>query len=170
MIKAILACDGQGGIAKSGVMPWPRNKQDLQHFKELTSGSTVVMGRRTWEAKDMPTPLPGRTNIVVTRDLEYVAVGALIISDNLDQRLTELAESNTIFVIGGADLFVRLIDQISILHLTRITGNYDCDTFLPLDLIVEKFSRIDRVAVDKMTIFETYFARKLHDLSFTTVV
>lgn len=105
---------------------------------------------------------------MVTRDRDYVADGALTISDNLDSRLTKLAESNTVFIIGGADLFVRLIDNISILHLTRITGNYDCDTFLPFDLIDDKFSRIDRITVDKMTIFETYFARKLHDLSFTT--
>lgn len=165
MIKAILACDSQGGIAKNGILPWPRNMTDLKHFKLLTSGSTVVMGRRTWEAPDMPTPLPGRRNVVVTSNLSYNAVGAEILSGNLPLGLTNLAQSNTVFVIGGASLFVEVIDEIQILHLSRIIGQYDCDTFLPLDLIGERFEMIDRVDVDKTTRFETYFARKLNDLS-----
>lgn len=167
MIKAILACDGQGGIARNGIMPWPKNQADLRHFRQLTSGSTVVMGRGTWEAKDMPTPLPNRFNVVVTSDPNYKAEGA-VVSNDIKTDLTKLAESNTVFVIGGAKLFEHLIDEISIFHLSRITGHYECDTFLPLDLIAEKFQLIDSVEVDKMTRFETYFARKLYDLSLQT--
>lgn len=168
MLRAILACDALGGIARNGVMPWPHNRQDLQHFKQLTSGHTVVMGRRTWEAPDMPTPLPKRTNIVVTRDPSYSAEGATVIHTDTTDHLTNLAKSNTVYVIGGAELVVSLLDHISILHLTRISGNYDCDTFLPLDRIQAQFMCIDRVTVDSMTVFETYLARKLHDLPVQT--
>ena len=168
MIRAILACDARGGIACHGIMPWPRNQLDLQHFKSLTQGHTVVMGRRTWEAPDMPTPLPNRTNIVVTKDTEYQAEGATVLHGDLTESLTILAKSNTVYVIGGAELVVSLLDNISILHLTRVSGNYDCDTFLPLDRIKDQFVCIDRVIVDSLTVFETYLARKLHDLPIQT--
>lgn len=159
MIQAILACDGQGGIARNGVMPWPRNREDLYRFREITSGATVVMGRATWEAADMPSPLPGRTNIVVTRDPGYTAADATIITDNLEQHLTKLSEDSKVFIIGGAGLFTRLIDSIDVLHLTRIAGDYNCDTFLPMDLIAERFEKADATRADALTTFETYVRR-----------
>lgn len=159
MIRAIFACDSQGGISKNGVMPWPRNQSDLQHFRSLTTGSVVVMGRNTWEAVDMPSPLPKRTNIVVTTNQNYNATGATVISQNIPEYLTSLSKSNTVFVIGGANLFTQLIDQIQVLHLTRISGNYDCDTFLPLDQIQEKFLCVDRYQVNNLTAFETHIAK-----------
>lgn len=168
MIRAVMACDSQGGIAKNGVMPWPRNMTDLKHFKMLTAGNTVVMGRLTWEASDMLTPLPDRKNIVVTSNTAYDAEGAEILSSNIISSLTNLAESNTIFVIGGAKLFKLLIDEIQILYLSRIVGSYECDTFLPMNYISKCFERIDSVDVDKMTRFETYIARKFNDLSIRT--
>jgi dihydrofolate reductase len=73
-----------------------------------------------------------------------------------------------VFVIGGAVLFEQLIDVIDILHLSRITGHYDCDTFLPLAKINQRFDILDRVVVDNMTQFETHIARRLHDLPIRT--
>lgn len=163
MIKAILACDAQGGIARKGIMPWPHNKKDLQHFSKLTRDQIVVMGRGTWEAEDMPTPLPHRTNIVVSssnlddgqfRQITNLNAGDLAVLDSNHP-------SQDVFVIGGATLFVSVIDDIEILHLTKIAGNFDCDTFLPLDLIKEKFSLIDRISIDNTITFETYINRKL---------
>lgn len=165
MIKAILACDGQGGIARHGVMPWPRNKRDLQHFSKLTRNQIVVMGRGTWEAEDMPTPLPNRVNVVVSTtglDDDDIDLG---IAGNVADNLHNLDDTNPgtdVFVIGGAKLFTSVIDEIEILHLTRIAGNFDCDTFIPLELIKEKFSLLDRVSIDASTTFETYIARRLH--------
>jgi dihydrofolate reductase len=168
MIRAIMACDSQGGIAKNGVMPWPKNMIDLKHFKMLTAGNTVVMGRHTWEASDMLSPLPGRQNIVITSNTAYDAEGAETLSSNIISNLTILAESNIIFVIGGAKLFKLLIDEIQILYLSRIVGSYECDTFLPMNYISKCFEQIDSVDVDKMTIFETYIARKYNDISIRT--
>lgn len=167
MIKAILACDALGGIGKSGDMPWPTNKKDLAHFKKITNGHTVVMGSATWNS-GMPKPLPNRRNVVVTRNPNFEAPGAEILTGDIKQGLTKLAESNTVFVIGGAILFRELIDEISIFHLTRIAGNFYCDTFLPMEEIESKFELIESVEVSTSTKFETYFSRKLYDLSIQT--
>tara|TARA_R110000851_G_scaffold330496_1_gene503392 strand:+ start:285 stop:767 length:483 start_codon:yes stop_codon:yes gene_type:complete len=158
MIKAILACDACGGIAKDGIMPWPRNMADLKHFTQMTTDEIVVMGRKTWEAPDMPSPLPNRTNIVVTRNTEFQANDASPMNDHVIERLTSIAENNTVWVIGGAGLFTQLIDDIRMLYLTRLTGEYDCDTFLPMDKIATQFALINSVTVDAETKFETYVA------------
>ena len=160
MIHAILACDSNGGIARNGAMPWPRNKTDLAHFKKLTQGSTVVMGRKTWMASDMPSPLPNRQNVVVTTDKTAVFEGADTISGSLKTLLTSLAKNSKVFVIGGAQLIEDTFDTIDIFHLTRIAGNYDCDTFISLDMISDRFELIDTVNIDNLTTFETYIAKE----------
>lgn len=168
MIKAILACDATGGIAANGVMPWSKNSQDLRYFKQLTQGHTVVMGRKTWEATDMPSPLPGRTNVVVTRDTGYTAPGATVVTQDIPEYLNKLATEDTVFLIGGASLFHELIEHINILHLTRISCNWGCDTFLDLDKVAENFTLVDSLKADSNTTFEVHFARRLHDLSLNT--
>ena len=160
MIRAILACDSQGGIAKQGGMPWPHNKKDLQHFANLTRGNTVVMGRATWDAPDMPCPLKGRKNVVATRNSAVQAPGAVLIHHDIPNEIKALAESETVFIIGGANLFTQLIDIIDILYLSRITGSYDCDTFLPMDLISNKFEMIDQIKIDNQLCFELYLKGK----------
>jgi dihydrofolate reductase len=166
MLRAIMACDSLGGIAKNGIMPWPKNKLDLLHFKQLTKGATVAMGRRTWEAEDMPSPLPGRKNLVITSNCNYIAPGAEIVCDDGVTYLTSLAKTNIVYVIGGGDLINGLLDEIGIFHITRIAGSYDCDTFIPLAKIQAQFQCIDAVAVDNTTTFETYITRKSDVLSF----
>lgn len=170
MIKAILACDSQGGIARKGVMPWPRNQKDLQHFKKLTTGSAVIMGRKTWEAEDMPSPLPGRDNVVVTHTQGYVAPRAYLVCSDLQTAFSALHGRDSVFIIGGASIFHQAIDKIDVLHLTRIAGSWDCDTHIDLDKVAENFVLLDRVEVDKTTQFETYLARRLYDLSLCSVV
>lgn len=160
MIRSILACDSQGGIAKNGIMPWPKNKKDLQHFKKRTENSVVVMGRSTWEAADMPSPLPNRKNIVVTSNSEYMAPGATVVSHDVENYLKKLDCDQTVYVIGGAQLFISLYDLIEVINLTRIQGNFDCDTFLPLERIQQDFELIDHVAFDFQTEFETYIRKQ----------
>ena len=167
MIKAILACDSMGGIGKNGSLPWPHNAKDLANFKRLTDGCTVVMGRCTWES-DMPTPLPNRHNVVVSRDQTLSYPGADLLTENIAEHLTEVSKTSTVYVIGGAGLFRDLIDEISILYLTRIEGDYNCDTFLPLEEIKAKFRCMESYAMDDKTTFETHFTRYLNDLSIST--
>lgn len=158
-LRAILACDSQGGIARNGVMPWPKNKKDLAHFQKLTRGRTVIMGRKTWQAEDMPSPLPRRKNIVLTTTPGSYQ-GAEIQTEISETWLTSLLDSSIVYVIGGAGVFHQLMAyEPAVINLTKIAGNYDCDTFIDLDRIEYEYTLIESVSVDNLTTFETYMRK-----------
>jgi len=137
-MKAIIACEKSGGIGKDGAMPWPKDEKDLARFKELTLNSTVIMGRGTWEGKGMPKPLPHRQNIVVSTSQLTLPEDVLQI-DNLTS-LDILDDLKVDWCIGGAGLFHSLLPQIDEIHLTRIRGEYDCDTKIDLQRIKDEFT------------------------------
>jgi dihydrofolate reductase len=147
MINAILACDRLGGIPLNGVMPWPRNKEDLLFFKKMTTNSTVIMGRNTWNAVDMPSPLPNRRNIVITSNP----------IDGVECMTMENFKTNYIYydsplwIIGGAKLFHSCLDIIDTIYLTHFTQTYNCDTFIDLDYIHKTFKLVDCYKVDDST-------------------
>jgi len=108
-------------IGLAGGMPW-HVPEDLAHFKELTLGSTVVMGRKTWDALDPRfRPLPGRRNIVVTRDPEWAAEGADVVHGIPGDG----------WIIGGAELFAATIDLADRLEVTELDLTVDGDTWAP---------------------------------------
>ena len=114
-------------IGAAGGMPW-HVPEDLAHFKELTLGATVVMGRKTWDALDPRfRPLPGRRNLVVTRDPEWSSDGAEVVH-SID---SALAEPGDLWVIGGAELFAATIDRAERLEVTELDLAVDGDTFAP---------------------------------------
>lgn len=115
-------------IGAAGGMPW-HVPEDLAHFKELTTGSTVVMGRKTWDALDPRfKPLPGRRNIVVTRDPAWGDDGAEV-AHTLDEALA--AATSPFWVIGGAELFAATIDRADRLEVTELDLDVDGDTWAP---------------------------------------
>ncbi|GAA1801743.1 dihydrofolate reductase [Agromyces neolithicus] len=121
-----------GVIGAGGVMPW-HVPEDLAHFKQVTLGSPVVMGRKTWDSlPERFRPLPGRDNIVVTRNSEWTAEGAVragSIDDGL--ALAGASEPDRIWVIGGAELFGRLIDRADRLEVTELDLDMPGDTYAP---------------------------------------
>jgi dihydrofolate reductase len=123
-------------IGKNGDLPW-RGKfpADMARFRELTSGHSVIMGRKTWES--LPTkfrPLPHRHNIVVSRQRTYRAQGALICS-SLDEAMKLCVPHQRAFVIGGAELYRLALPMTTMIHLTIIHHNFEGDsTFPKLDL------------------------------------
>lgn len=141
MIRAILACDEQGGVSREGTLPWPHNKTDLQWFKGNTLGHVVVMGSTTWADPHMPRPLPKRTNVLVTsRPEDYPDVETM--SGNLVEELKQLEEnypSVVVWVIGGPKIIEQCLGVIDEFYLSRIPGKYNCDTFLPLKKIETLF-------------------------------
>lgn len=143
MIKAILACDDTGGVSKNGTLPWPHNSTDLQWFKSNTAGHIVIMGSTTWEDPHMPRPLPKRTNILVTsRPTDYNGADDYI-SGNLAEEIKEIASATPgviTWIIGGPNIIEQTLDIIDEFYLSRIPGNYNCDTYLPLHKIEDKFS------------------------------
>jgi dihydrofolate reductase len=135
MITAVLACDEEWGIGKDNNLPWPHNSKDLQWFKKVTTGKTVVMGKRTWNSLPVK-PLPNRHNIVVTRSMEYAPNVEAIQADIVKSRLMFLSRNGEdVCVIGGAQLVEMLLPIIDEIWLSRIRGTYECDTYLPSALI-----------------------------------
>ena len=142
MINAILACDDNGGISKNGTLPWPKNSNDLKWFKSSTIENIVVMGRTTWEDPCMPKPLPKRRNVVVThKELLNVETANGDVPDIL-KRLEKDDPTNVVWVIGGADILNQALPVIQNFHLSRIFGSYNCDKFIPINQILEKFHQI----------------------------
>lgn len=139
MIRAILAHDAYWGIGKNGTLPWPKNSEDLQWFKECTDGGIVVMGRKTWESLPRK-PLPGRTNAVVTTQSIENALGNIVVDiDSLLKILPQLNYTKNVWIIGGAQLVERLLPYCDELWLNNVGGDYECDTFLPKRKITELF-------------------------------
>ncbi len=131
-LALICAMAGNGVIGNNNMLPW-RLPEDLRHFRRTTMGHSIVMGRKTWES--IGRPLPGRTNIVVTRQPDYQAEGASV-RDSLEAAL-KLAENiaaidgaEQVFVIGGAELYRQALPLARLFHLTRIHAEVPGDTVL----------------------------------------
>ncbi len=131
MTVTLVAAVARGGvIGREGGIPW-RLPEDVAHFKSLTTGHAVVMGRRTWDSlPDRFRPLPGRRNVVVTRNEEWRADGAER-AGSVDDALALLADEEHVFVIGGAEIYAAALPHADELVLTEIDVAADGDTFFP---------------------------------------
>ena len=127
----IAAVARDGAIGRAGTMPW-HLPQDLAHFKRTTLGCPVVMGRKTWES--LPPrfrPLPGRRNVVVTRNTAWQADGAEA-APSLDAALERLRREERVFVIGGGELYAQALPHADGLVLTEVDIDVpDADTHFP---------------------------------------
>ena len=144
MIKAILACDNSGGVSKDGTIPWPKNKKDLNWFKKNTTNNVVVMGSKTWVDPLMPWPLPNRVNVLATSRKEIFPGANKYISGDLNRELEKLKEEfidKTVWVIGGPNIVEQTIETVEEFYLSRIPGEYSCDSFLSLDNIERLFEK-----------------------------
>jgi len=126
-VYLVAAVAANGVIGAGGKLPW-RLPEDLKHFKALTLGHPVIMGRKTWES--LGKPLPGRENIVVTRAAGYDAPGASVAS-SLDGALALCAGEPTVFVIGGGELYAEALPVADGLVLTEIQRDYAGDARFP---------------------------------------
>ncbi|WP_285116386.1 dihydrofolate reductase [Leifsonia sp. fls2-241-R2A-40a] len=117
-------------IGAGGVMPWHLT-EDLKHFRTLTGSDPVIMGRRTWESlPERYRPLPGRTNIVVTRQPAWDAPGATV-AHTLDDALAAADGAATVWVIGGAELYRQTLPIADRLEITEIDLEVTGDTQAP---------------------------------------
>lgn len=132
-IVIIAAVAENGVIGQGGTMPW-RLKSDMARLRALTMGKPVVMGRKTWLSLWLK-PLPGRTNIVVTRDTNFTAPGALV-ARSLEIALEAargdaLRRGTDIMVIGGAEIYAEMMPRADRLEITRIHMQPEGDTVFP---------------------------------------
>lgn len=129
-LHLIYARAANGVIGKDGTMPW-HLPEDLAHFKQLTQGHPVVMGRKTWDS--LPArfrPLPGRTNIVVTRQTDWQADGAQRAA-SLEDALALCAQAATVWVIGGAQIYAQALPLADRVEVTEIARDFDGDAHAP---------------------------------------
>ena len=126
-IYLIAAVAANGVIGHQGRLPW-HLPEDLKHFKRLTQGHPIIMGRRTWES--LGGLLPGREHIVVTRTPGYEALGAAVAS-SLDAAVALCAGEPILFVIGGRELFAEALPLATGLVMTEIHRDYQGDTWFP---------------------------------------
>jgi dihydrofolate reductase len=126
MITLIAACSENRVIGKDGTLIW-HIPEDLKRFKKLTLGNPIVMGRKTYES--IGKPLPGRTNIILSRDKNLRIDGCLVYNKISD--ILEIFEKNNIFVIGGGEIYKQFLDKADRIELTLIHKNFDGDTYFP---------------------------------------
>ena len=128
-LALIAAVAENGAIGKDNQLLW-HLPADLQHFKRLTTGHTVVMGRKTFES--IGKPLPNRTNVVVTRQPDYRAEGCKVVH-SLEEAINEQQSTmhEQLFIIGGAELYEQALPLADKLYLTEVKASPDGDVFFP---------------------------------------
>ena len=130
LLSLIAAVARNGAIGKNNALLW-QEPEDQKHFRRVTMGCPVIMGRKTWDS--LPArfrPLPGRRNLVITRDAEWCAEGADP-AGSLDAALALLDGVDKAFVIGGAEIYALALPSAEELVLTEIDAALDGDTFFP---------------------------------------
>ena len=127
IVTLIAARARNGVIGRNNQMPW-KIPGEQAYFKRMTLGRPIVMGRKTWES--IGRPLPGRRNIVVTRNRAYAAIGADVVG-SLDDALALAYEADEVFVIGGAQLYAEAMPRARRLLLTEIDADFEGDTWMP---------------------------------------
>ena len=129
-LKLIYARSRNGVIGRDGQLPW-HLPADLAHFKQTTLGQAVVMGRKTWDSlPERFRPLPGRTNIVITRQTDWHAPGALV-AHSLDQAMSLCPAPGPLWVIGGADIYAQALPLASTVVVTEIDVEVQGDAHAP---------------------------------------
>ena len=128
MIISIIAAMGKNNvIGNKNSLPW-KLPADMKHFKELTLGKPVIMGRKTFES--IGKPLPKRINIIITRDEDYKAEGC-VVAHSLDEALKAAGNAEEVMVIGGAQIYKEFLPKADKMHLTLIDADFEGDAYFP---------------------------------------
>ncbi len=126
-ISIIVAADEHNGIGKDNQLLW-HISEDLKYFKKLTSGHSIIMGRKTYDS--IGKPLPNRRNIVISRQTDLSIPGCEVVHA-LEQALVLCQQETEVFIIGGAEIFKHSIDLADTIYLTQVHAVFEADTFFP---------------------------------------
>lgn len=155
-LTAVVAADEANVIGVDGDLPW-RLPNDLKHFKAITLGHPVLMGRKTYES--IGRPLPGRLNLVLTRQPGWRADGITTVN-HLDEALAQSGLANSLMVIGGGEIYRMLWPRIQVIELTRVHTRIEGDTHFPAFDEPDWVRRTtERHAADDRHAFEYSFER-----------
>ncbi len=139
ILSVIVAVAQNGAIGCHNKLLW-HISEDLQRFKRLTMGCPIIMGRKTFES--IGRPLPGRRNVVITRNSAYTAEGIEVVH-SLEQALQGVEESAEVFVIGGGEIYREALPLAQRLYLTRVAQSPEGDTFFP-EILQEEWREVAR--------------------------
>lgn len=131
MLSIIVAMSENHVIGKDGSLPW-HLPGDLAHFKKTTMGRPIIMGRKTFDS--LGRPLPGRVNIIVTRNPSYHVDGAVVansVNSALDQARAAAGDDGEIFILGGAEIYRQVMPSVDRMIITHVHAHCDGDTFFP---------------------------------------
>lgn len=126
-ISLIVAQSINHVIGKNNQLPW-HLPADLKHFKNLTMGKPIIMGRKTFES--IGKPLPGRRNIVISRDKRFFADGCDIFH-SIDDALNAVTTEKEVMIIGGANLYSQVLHRAECIYMTIVDAKFDGDVFFP---------------------------------------
>ena len=148
MIALVVAMAENRVIGKENKLIW-HLPADLKHFKNITTGHPIIMGRKTFES--IGKPLPNRTNIVITRQTDFEAEGILVAHSLSDALMMAQQMDSDIFVIGGAEIYKQAMFLADTIYLTEVHHTFDGDTFFPeIDSVLwEETSREEHEADEK---------------------
>lgn len=138
-ISLIVAMASNRAIGLNNQIPWHLSA-DLKKFKKITMGAPILMGRKTYES--IGRPLPGRSNIVISRNPEYRQAGCLVFND-IEQALESCRDRDEVFVIGGSDFYRSMLAVADTLYLTQIHREFPGDTFFP-ELDASQWIEVER--------------------------
>lgn len=127
MIILIAAADQNNALSKNNQLLW-HLPNDFKHFKNLTSGNYIIMGRKTFET--FPKPLPNRTHIIISRS-QYQAPEGCITVNSLHEAIQKCPKDQDIYIIGGGQIYQQAINIANKIELTRVHHHFEADTFFP---------------------------------------
>ena len=126
-LSIVVAMDENRLIGKDNKLPW-HLPADLAYFKKITTGKSIVMGRKTYDS--IGRPLPNRRNIVISRNSKTLITGCEVLT-SIDEVLSTTKDEDEVMIIGGASLCEQLLPQVSRLYITKIEGEFDGDVYFP---------------------------------------
>lgn len=156
-LHMIVAMDECGGIGANGKLPWPSHTKDFARFKELTMGSLIIMGRKTFEEieairlekhPDATELLPGRTCVVVSSNVISTKM-KISVEKSLQNAIKYYSkELKAIYIIGGLQLYIEALPYIKTLYVTQFKTSYECDRYLPLGYLAKHFRIVEGTQED----------------------
>ena len=158
MITIIAAIGQNNELGKDNQIIW-HLPDDFKRFKAITTGHYIIMGRKTFES--FPKPLPNRTHIIITRNKNYDAPEGCFVVNSLEKAMAICPENETIFIIGGGEIYKQAIHLADCLEITRVNNTFVADAFFPeIDFNQWKISKSEFHNVDEKHdhsfTFETY--------------
>lgn len=139
-ISLVVAMSENNAIGRNGALPW-HLPNDLKHFKQVTWGKPIIMGRTTYES--IGKPLPGRTNIILTRDANFEAPGCTVLHSK--EAVLEVCQAeDEIMIMGGAQIYQLFLPLVTKLYLTLVHTKIEADTFFP-PLDFDAWQEVERV-------------------------